>query len=87
FSVKNSSFEAGGVRENFSRSSTGDTPREIFLFLARLELSYFLGFFRNQHPSVAPLQTDVISQPHCMTEPTQNTSYIRGRMEQIRAPA
>ncbi|WP_300925217.1 hypothetical protein, partial [uncultured Desulfovibrio sp.] len=31
-------------------------PAKNFLFLASAEISYFLGFFRHQHPSVAPLQ-------------------------------
>ncbi len=33
-------------------------PAKIFLFLASAEISYFLGFFRHQHPPVAPLQTE-----------------------------
>ncbi|WP_300922921.1 hypothetical protein, partial [uncultured Desulfovibrio sp.] len=33
-------------------------PAKNFLFLASLEASYFFGFFRHQHPSVASLQTE-----------------------------
>ncbi|MBD5557659.1 MAG: hypothetical protein HDQ92_03655 [Desulfovibrio sp.] len=32
-------------------------PAEIFIFLASSKKSYFLGFFRHQHPSSASLQT------------------------------
>ncbi|MDE5879097.1 MAG: hypothetical protein K2G99_03600, partial [Desulfovibrio sp.] len=32
-------------------------PSEIFVFLASSKKSYFLGFFRHQHPSSASLQT------------------------------
>ncbi|MDE7370855.1 MAG: hypothetical protein K2N07_03770, partial [Desulfovibrio sp.] len=31
-------------------------PSEIFIFLASSKKSYFLGFFRHQHPSSAALQ-------------------------------
>ncbi|MBD5416731.1 MAG: hypothetical protein HDR50_03530 [Desulfovibrio sp.] len=34
-------------------------PSEIFIFLASSEKSYFLGFFRHQHPSSAALQTEL----------------------------
>ena len=60
-------------RKIFSVEYLSTLPAKIFLFLASTEVSYFLGFFRHQHPSVAPLQTDLrnISQPHCMTEPKE----------------
>ncbi|MDE7371212.1 MAG: hypothetical protein K2N07_05640, partial [Desulfovibrio sp.] len=34
-------------------------PSKIFIFLASAEKSYFLGFFRHEHPSSAALQTDL----------------------------
>ena len=34
-------------------------PAKIFIFLASSQKSYFLGFFRQQHPSFASLQTDL----------------------------
>ncbi|WP_300288229.1 hypothetical protein [uncultured Desulfovibrio sp.] len=40
-------------------------PAKIFLFLASAERSYFFGFFRHQHPSVASLQTDLRMSINC----------------------
>ncbi|MDE7371945.1 MAG: hypothetical protein K2N07_09460, partial [Desulfovibrio sp.] len=34
-------------------------PAKIFIFLASSKKSYFLGFFRHQHPSFASLQTEL----------------------------
>ncbi|WP_291358332.1 hypothetical protein, partial [Desulfovibrio sp.] len=49
-------------------------PSEIFIFLASPEKSYFLGFFRHQHPSFASLQTELRkdNQLFCITAPPRN---------------